>query len=167
MFEDRGEARMVHSPRVVVGVQTRCTQKDEDRVYVRSAARHHCIAVFDGHGGRLASEACLKTVGARLLEAGPPFDDARIAGAFWDADLALGAAGEMSGTTATVLLVEQRADGGLDGVLAWVGDSAAVRVDMQAPAAKAMVEVTPMHNPHNADEVDRLQTLWTVPGSSF
>ena len=66
--------------------------------------------------------------------------------AFWDADMDLGLAGEMSGTTATVALVEQHANGNsLAVVLAWVGDSAAIRVDMEMKPEHALVESTPMH----------------------
>jgi hypothetical protein len=59
--------------------------KGEDTLYVRGSfdgpadQRTLCAAVFDGHGGKAASAAALKTVGDRLMDHGPPFDDALIA----------------------------------------------------------------------------------------
>ena len=52
--------------------------------------------------------------------------------AFWALDDEAGVAGvDYSGTTATVLLVEEDAnDGGLRCLLAWVGDSTALRFDI-------------------------------------
>ena len=107
----------------------------------------------------MASTRCLQSVGARLAARGPPFDDAQISNAFWDADMDLGLAGEMSGTTATVALVEQHADGNsLDVVLAWVGDSAAIRVDMEMKPEHALVESTPMHKRAAGRTSDRAST---------
>ena len=59
--------------------------KGEDTLYVRGIfdgpadQRQLCAAVFDGHGGKAASAAALKTVGDRLMDQGPPFNDAPIA----------------------------------------------------------------------------------------
>ena len=57
--------------------------KGEDTLYVRFGGPTHqrqlCAAVFDGHGGKAASAAALKTVGDRLMDHGPPFSDALIA----------------------------------------------------------------------------------------
>ena len=59
--------------------------KGEDTLYVRGIfdgpadQRQLCAAVFDGHGGKVASAAALKTVGDRLMDQGPPFNDALIA----------------------------------------------------------------------------------------
>ena len=54
--------------------------KGEDTLYVRFGGPTHerqlCAAVFDGHGGKAASAAALKTVGDRLMDHGPPFSDA-------------------------------------------------------------------------------------------
>jgi len=138
--------------------------KGEDTLYVRGILdgpadqRTLCAAVFDGHGGKAASAAALKTVGDRLMDHGPPFSDALIADAFWQADQALGEAGEMSGTTATVCFLEP-CDGALAGVLAWVGDSAALHVDMHANPDQAITFATPLHNPENPAEVQRIATL--------
>ena len=71
----------------------------------------------------------------------------------------LGLAGEMSGTTATVALVEQHANGNsLTVVLAWVGDSAAIRVDMEMKPEHALVESTPMHKRAAGRTSDRAST---------
>ena len=59
--------------------------KGEDTLYVRGVfdgptdQRKLCAAVFDGHGGKVASAAALKTVGDRLMDHGPPLSDALIA----------------------------------------------------------------------------------------
>ena len=59
--------------------------KGEDTLYVRGVLdgpadqRVLGVAVFDGHGGKAASAAALKTVGDRLMDQGPPFTDALIA----------------------------------------------------------------------------------------
>ena len=59
--------------------------KGEDTLYVRGVLdgpadqRVLGVAVFDGHGGKAASVAALKTVGDRLMDQGPPFTDALIA----------------------------------------------------------------------------------------
>jgi len=138
--------------------------KGEDTLYVRGTfdgpanQRQLCAAVFDGHGGQAASADALKSVGDRLMNQGPPFTDALIADAFWQADQALGEAGEMSGTTATVCFLEP-CDGALAGVLAWVGDSAALHVDMDAKPEQAITFATPLHNPENPAEVQRIATL--------
>ena len=134
--------------------------KGEDTLYVRGVfdgAGAICAAVFDGHGGKAASVAALKTVGDRLMDHGPPLSDALIADAFWQADQALGEAGEMSGTTATVCFLEP-CDGALAGVLAWVGDSAALHVDMDSPLAQAITFATSLHNPENPAEAQRIAT---------
>ena len=61
--------------------------KGEDTLYVRFGGATHerqlCAAVFDGHGGKAASAAALKTVGDRLMDHGPPFSDALIARPAW------------------------------------------------------------------------------------
>ena len=59
--------------------------KGEDTLYVRGVLdgpadqRVLGVAVFDGHGGKAAAAAALKTVGDRLMDQGPPFTDALIA----------------------------------------------------------------------------------------
>ena len=125
------------------------------------------FAVFDGHGGKRAAVACLRDVAGRLLMGGPAkWNDDAICDAFWDADLALGASRTMDGTTATVLLVEDAGGSApLQCVLAWVGDSAAIHVDMLGAKADGDLLVkhaTELHVPDNEAEVVRLRTEWAV-----
>ena len=84
----------------------------------------------------------------------------RFADAFWSLDARIGAAGDMSGTTAAVLLVDGWNMPGvvnLRCVLANVGDSRGLRVDMRSPAAAALPFATRKHTPADADEVNRLK----------
>ena len=70
---------------IEVGRAQGVATKGEDTLYVRGVfdgppdQRQVCVAIFDGHGGKVASEAALKTVGDRLMDRGPPFSDAAIA----------------------------------------------------------------------------------------
>lgn len=161
------------SAAVRVGTSERATQKAEDFSYVsldspatddESPLPPMTFAIFDGHGGKRAAVACLRDVAGRLLMGGPTkWSDDDIADAFWDADHALGAHGIMDGTTATVLLVEDCGDGSLRCTLAWVGDSAAVHVDMLGVDADASIKhATELHAPDNEDELKRLRTEWAV-----
>ena len=70
---------------IEVGRAQGVATKGEDTLYVRGVfdgppdQRQVCVAIFDGHGGKAASEAALKTVGDCLMDRGPPFSDAAIA----------------------------------------------------------------------------------------
>ena len=79
------EAVEVEDTAIEVGRAQGAAIKGEDTLYVRGVfdgppgQRQVCAAIFDGHGGKAASEAALKTVGDRLMDQGPPFSDAAIA----------------------------------------------------------------------------------------
>lgn len=79
------EAVEVEDTAIGVGRAQGAAIKGEDTLYVRGVfdgppgQRQVCVAIFDGHGGKAASEAALKTVGDRLMDQGPPFSDAVIA----------------------------------------------------------------------------------------
>ena len=51
-------------PSVLVGRSQRATRKDEDTLFVRAEASHHCVAVFDGSG------RMLMTVDERVVSSG-------------------------------------------------------------------------------------------------
>ena len=129
---------------------------------------HMVFAVFDGHGGKRAAFRCLQDVAGRLLKGGPAtWGDKDIEDVFWETDLALGADGVNDGTTATVLLVEDAGAGlPLRCIVAWVGDSAAVHVNMQGTkrdtAKERVMHATDLHSPENEAEVARLRTHWDV-----
>jgi len=117
----------------------------------------------------------------------PP--DAAVVNAFWDMDRRIGGGGIDDGTTATVLLISRPSatttvTPGIRGTpeadaaaapatggpptfrcaLAWVGDSSALRVDMTAAMADALVpgSSTAKHQLSNDGEVRRLQLEWSV-----
>ena len=118
------------------------------------------FGVFDGHGGPSAAQICQDELCAQLATAGPSATDAALADAFWSVDARIGAAGDMSGTTAAVLLVDGWNMPGvvnLRCVLANVGDSRGLRVDMRSPVAAALPFATRKHTPADADEVNRLK----------
>ena len=94
-------------------------------------------AVLDGHGGKNAAEPCKNELVPTLLVAhsdSSAIVDAAILDAFWDMDERIGLEGIDDGTTATVLLVRQKKEK-LEGLVAWAGDSTALRVDMTAKTA--------------------------------
>lgn len=59
------------------------------------------FAVFDGHGGKAAAQACREGIIGRLIKDGQPRDASAIASAFWETDESLGQSGILSGTTAS------------------------------------------------------------------
>ena len=115
-------------------------------------------AVLDGHGGKKAAEPCKNELVPTLLEVAhndsPAIVDAAILDAFWDMDERIGLDGDDDGTTATVLLVRQKKEK-LEGLVAWAGDSTALRVDMTAKTAAGSHvsgSTTANHVPDNKTE---------------
>ena len=146
--------------------------KAEDFWDVTNGKKMSIAAVFDGHGGKMAAQRCknelVPTLIARTSWAGLG-DSSLFADAFWDMDQRVGGGGINDGTTATVLLVSPQKVGNamkqLECLLAWVGDSAALRVDMTADtAAGAHVpgSTTATHSLSNTSEVRRLKLEWSV-----
>ena len=74
--------------------------------------------------------------------------------ACWAIDGELGQAGIMAGTTMSSLVVS-----GQDCLLAWVGDSGAMRIDM---LGKRERWVTQLHTPACPLELDRLRVEWSA-----
>lgn len=152
---------------LAVGCAQKSTRKAEDVYVVRThaaPAMRFAAAVFDGHGGRAAADACKEGVVGKLMRSSTPLDLDTAANAFWDTDAELGLSGVWSGSTATVLLAEQEeTEGALRCALLWVGDSCGVRVDMLAVKGQsALLAVTPPHLPGNAAEASRLALEWAV-----
>ena len=146
--------------------------KAEDFWDVTNGKKMSIAAVFDGHGGKMAAQRCknelVPTLIARTSWAGLG-DSSLFADAFWDMDQRVGGGGINDGTTATVLLVSPQKVGNatkkLECLLAWVGDSTALRVDMTADtAAGAHVpgSTTATHSLSNTSEVRRLKLEWSV-----
>ena len=87
--------------RISAGSAQLNTHKAED-AYVKlqadAPAKKFAAAVFDGHGGRAAAEACKEGVVERLLRSSAPLDADDFldsaANAFWDTDDALGQHGD-------------------------------------------------------------------------
>lgn len=145
------------------GYANATTEKNEDTYCALAQPEAAVYGIFDGHGGRRAASYCSEKLGATLQALAPAFTEKEVADAFWSADSSLGKDGINDGTTATVLLVAP-GDAGLSCVLAWVGDSTAVAVDMlsEGGAKRAVLHQTADHKPSNKDEVVRLQQEWDM-----
>ena len=164
---------------VSFGVASADSHKGEDctTAVVGSGGAPSCFGVFDGHTGKQASAICQSTVCQRLLtdSRGPPLPTSAIEDVFWAVDLEIGQRDLIDGTTATVLFVEssppeeaetplreassaplrEAPESGLRCVLAWVGDSTAVALDMRA-AHGVPLAATRDHNPDSAEEQARM-----------
>jgi len=131
--------------------------------------------VFDGHGGKHCSQGIANVSGGlsgvlpMILTDGRAAlpEDEVIADAFWTADAQLGAwmLGQPdkshAGSTATVLFVAEGATSAERScLLAWVGDSTAVAVDMHGEGALA--HVTRNHSPDVEEEIVFLEYLSAV-----
>jgi len=144
------------------------TSKDEDTHAVLHSAGTSLFAIYDGHGGKQAAEHCREKLSPALIALAPDFEEAAIADAFWAADASLGKDNVLDGTTATVLLVSHGGDGSATSkarcVLAWVGDSSALVVDMLAPGhhKAAVSHTTSDHHVKSPSEVARLEQEWAV-----
>ena len=108
----------------------------------------------------------------------PPLPTAAIEDVFWAVDLEMGQRDLIDGTTATVLFVEssppeeaeaplreassaplrEAPESGLRCVLAWVGDSTAVALDMRA-AHGVPLAATRDHNPDSTEEQARMNRM--------
>ena len=167
---------------VSFGVASADSHKGEDctTAVVGSGGAPSCFGVFDGHTGKQASAICQSTVCQRLLtdSRGPPLPTAAIEDVFWAVDLEIGQRDLIDGTTATILWVEssppeeaetplreassaplrEAPESGLRCVLAWVGDSTAVALDMRA-AHGVPLAATRDHNPDSAEEQARMNRM--------
>lgn len=140
-------------------------RKDEDR----SSVDHACTAggatwayygLFDGHGGKQAADLCqaelhdlvTKRAGATRTEGAVEALEAGVRTACWELDERLGSTRIDAGTTATVLFASRDT-----AVLAWVGDSTALVVDM---LGRRDAWTTANHNPQNLAEVARMKAEW-------
>lgn len=126
--------------------------------------RKAAFGVFDGHSGGGAAWLCADKLLAKLDVCG--MDPESITSAFWELDDEVGVVGiDRSGTTATVLLVEEDdVDGGMRCLLAWAGDSTALRFDIANTSAFQGIVARPTvdHSPTQPAEVAFLQRLSSV-----
>ena len=143
---------------ICAGHAQKSTSKAEDVCAVTITEDWSIAAVFDGHGGKIAAERCKNELVPTLLEVAhsdsSAIDDAAIVDACWDMDKRIGMDGIDDGTTAAVLLVRQKKEK-LEGLVAWAGDSTALRVDMTAQAAAGAHlpgSTTANHVPDNKSE---------------
>ena len=137
------------------------TAKGEDRAAVLlggDASACSCFAVFDGHGGVKAAEHGVNKLAPALKAMGCNAKDGAISDAFWTVDADLGGT-TTDGSTATVLLVSDASDGGLDCTLAWVGDSQGCLVDL---GTGTVVAETTRHVAESEDEANRLNNTWQM-----
>ena len=158
------------------------SKKGEDAwcvVSPQSGGQPGAWAIFDGHGGReFAHVIAYDTTGGvdhgpdhymlpKLLAAGSgglpsekDFEDI-----FWQSDEDLGKMlasldrPRHNGCTAQILVAKASADGGVECIQAWVGDSTAVRVDMKGGQ---VVDATFNHNPGEGNESAVLEHMAAV-----
>ena len=120
---------------ICAGLAQKSTSKAEDVCAVTITNDVSIAAVLDGHGGKNAAEPCKNELVPTLLQVAhndsSAIVDAAIEGAFWDIDESLGMEGIDDGTTGIGALVQQKKEK-LECLLAFVGDSAGIRVDMTA-----------------------------------
>lgn len=119
----------------------RLARKGEDFAVELIGSPVSAFAVFDGHSGRTFAQAASEMLCQRIMEAGRPFTEEKIADAFWGVDAEHGVRpGEKSGTTAQVMLVEkveeETSRPKMRVTVAWCGDSSLVMTDM----SKGVVE---------------------------
>ena len=153
---------------ICAGLAQKSTSKAEDVCAVTITNDVSIAAVFDGHGGKIAAERCKNELVPTLLEIAhsdsSTIDAAAVKDAFWDIDERIGLDGADDGTTVAALTVKQK-KGKLEGLVAYAGDSTALRVDMTAKTeAGALVpgSTTADHVPSNKSEVHRLQLQWVL-----
>ena len=153
---------------ICAGLAQKSTSKAEDVCAVTITNDVSIAAVLDGHGGKNAAEPCKNELVPTLLQVAhndsSAIVDAAIEGAFWDIDESLGMEGIDDGTTGIAALVQQKKEK-LECLLAFVGDSAGIRVDMTAKTEAGVLvpgSTTADHVPSNKSEVHRLQLQWVV-----
>ena len=135
-------------------------KKGEDaHVVLEGYGGTSCFAIFDGHGGTKACSHGVSKLAPELKALGTACSNAAIEDAFWAADAELGVARVSDGSTGTVLLVDSADDGGLQCVLAWVGDSQGAVVDL---SAAAICGSTTRHVADDPAEERRLTHTWQI-----
>ena len=127
--EERGEQMATSS-----AVKELKKKGEDAHVVLEGYGGTSCFAIFDGHGGTKACSHGVSKLAPELKALGTACSNAAIEDAFWAADAELGVARVSDGSTGTVLLVDSADDGGLQCVLAWVGDSQGAVVDLSAAA---------------------------------
>lgn len=156
------------------------TSKAEDLAVTVAGPVSAAFAVYDGHGGLQAAQTCVNSLTPKLLALSSLDDDEAIIDAFWDVDAELGVRKIFDGTTATVLLVANGEDDDdtvgessssslhctarpLRCVLAHVGDSSAIRLNMHsANSSELLISETTQHLASSVDEQKRIKHLWAT-----
>ena len=140
---------------VEYGISTHMLKREDAWCRCENADGSFTFGVFDGHGGPALSHKVAEELPAKLHDA---VSDRAIENAFWDVDAAFGAQMQTQGTTASCLCIRPT-EAGHDIILAWVGDSRMVEVDMMAGSSNVAYR-TCMHHPDNEDEKRRLEMQW-------
>lgn len=149
------------------------SKKGEDRlcVHIDDAAKPAGFAIFDGHSGSGAAAACSENVLPRLMATDAPAASHHISDVLWAIDEEMGRCGGqeqidkdtkigVGGCTATLMIVES-ADGsnGMQGTIAWCGDSCACVVDM---LNGSVAFHTSLHAANDDNEIALMQRLSSV-----
>mmetsp|Transcript_30584 Transcript_30584/g.79406 ORF Transcript_30584/g.79406 Transcript_30584/m.79406 type:complete len:401 (+) Transcript_30584:74-1276(+) len=160
---------------VTVAIVNEESHKGEDASSTMDRAGVLAYGVFDGHGGKHCSQACASNGPSGILpmilsamDGSTLPSDTAVTDAFWTADAAIGADMLLhaerphAGSTATILCLApgKSADADFECLLAWVGDSTGIVVDMQG--AGRLAHVSRNHSPDVMPEVDFLHHLAAV-----
>lgn len=105
-----------------------------------------CYGVYDGHGGAELARFVAATLPARFMATKDVVDT------FYDMDAEAGRRWPTEGTTATLAKID-----GTQVVVAWVGDSRVISVDM---VGKKLDWQSSIHNVSNEAEVERIKAQW-------
>lgn len=135
--------------------------KGEDKwCAIHNGTEEAFYGLFDGHGGAHLATGLAQTLPAKILS--NPVDVANLVDAFYEADRELGKRLPTQGSTATiahVLRKEQEARV----IMAWVGDSRAIGVDM---LSRALVWKSSLHHVTSKPELNRIRVQWLLRGEA-
>ena len=128
MVDDECKEEYLSHRAVEYGVATHMLKREDAWCRCEDTDGCFTFGVFDGHGGAELSHKCSELLPAKLHDAA---SDRAIEDAFWEVDAELGRQALTQGTTASCLCIRPT-EAGHDIMLAWVGDSRVIEVDMMA-----------------------------------
>ena len=155
MVDDECKEEYLSHRAVEYGVATHMLKREDAWCRCEDTDGCFTFGVFDGHGGAELSHKCSELLPAKLHDAA---SDRAIEDAFWEVDAELGRQALTQGTTASCLCIRPT-EAGHDIMLAWVGDSRVIEVDMMAGSSN-LVYRTSMHQPDNDQERRRIEMQW-------
>ncbi|KAJ8600442.1 hypothetical protein CTAYLR_001425 [Chrysophaeum taylorii] len=135
------------------GFASKASRKGEDAWGTARGEDAACYGVFDGHGGAALAKAASEEMPRHFAQLGAEAATERLVDAFYDYDYSLGQRFPSEGSTATCLVVS-KTGGAATLLVAWVGDSRWVEIDM---TSSELAFESPPHNVSNARELHRIE----------